>query len=308
MRGWIEAVRTRLASVARSWSGDADWRAWAGRSARAGFWVLRGALGLVLVVYALSLVGPPPVEEAEITYAAPDAVAHDALRNLRAATYRVTLTADRTDDRGETQPIVSEVRAIDNGARLYTVRSRTGDAVGTDSLAPRRTYGTYTTGYRRPAARPGDGGGNESAPASWERGDHYRYHPSRNAFENVEAVNGTRATVVTEGPDRYVLRLEDRDVVAEVVSLPEHPQRPEANWSATLTLSIARDEDRLTRAVYRYRVPETGEEVRATYRFTYGPGVDVDRPLATYPPGGEVLTRLDLGFRAIETLIGGTDR
>lgn len=298
MRERVGDGRSRLAAV--------DWRRLSRRSALTGFWLLRFCLGIVLVVYALSFVGPAPVDGVEIGYTSPDRVAHDVVANLRTETYRMTLEANRTNEAGDAERLVERMLTIDNSAHLYATRSRTGDAIENSSIGAHRLYGTYTTGYERPRAG-GTGPAGDAETPSWERDDDHRYHPSRNAFESIDSLNGTGATVVTESAAEYVVRIDDRETATDVVEIPGHSPSDEDDWNATLTLTVARDTDRLTEAEYRYRVPATGERVQATYRFHYGRLADVDRPLATYPPGGELVTRLDLGLRAVEDRLGGVD-
>jgi len=296
VRDLSRAVRARLGRSARRRFAGVDWRHLAGRSARTGFWLMRGAIGVALVLYALSFVGPAPVEPAELRYAAPSDVAQDAVRNLHAATYRVTVEAERVGT-GTTTPMVTETRTVDNPGHLYAARRQPGGEGTGGSQPSRRTYGTYTTGYRL--------ADSASDTGNWERADGLRYSPVRNAFGRPEALNDTQATVVTETSERYVVRVADSDAVAELVSVPGHDPRRDGDWNATLRLTVDRTSDRLTQAVYRYSAPEPGVQLEATYRFSYGRGVDVDRPLATYPPGGEALTRLDLGLRTVDAFLRG---
>lgn len=280
------------------------WRDTLARLGRAGIWLLRGLVGLALVVYAFSFVGPPPVEHAEIEYDAPAAIARDAMDNLRAATYTVTVTAERTVGQEGPTRFLRETRTVDNRGHHYAVRRLTNASARGDGGSPGRTYGTEGTAYRRGASGPDD----ESAAPEWHRLDRYRYHPSRNAFESLTVLSDARTSVVAVGNVTYEVRIEDRETVAALVDLSGHAQVRDDSWNATLSLSIDRRTDRLTRAEYQYRRPGAEETIRATYQFDYGRQVDVDRPLGTYPPGAELIDRLDLGVSAAYRLLGGGQR
>lgn len=294
MPDWLSTLRTVIAGV----SG----RAVLERTGLAGVWLLRFALGIALVVFALSFVGPPPVESAAVGDEESAAAVHDALHNLRAETYRVTLDAERAVGTGDPDPLLSETRTVDNRGHRYVMERATGGTIGTDGAIPERRYGTVTTGFRLPESESGGGEGD----ADWRREATRRYHPSVNAFGNVGRLQNASGTVVTNATGTYAVRIEDRDAVTAVVDLPGHDPRRAAAWNATLTVSIARDTGRVTSAEYRYRQPEQGTVVRATYGFDYGVLVDVDRPLGTYPPGDEIASRLDLGVRAVYSLLGGS--
>lgn len=276
------------------WARRVDTRGSARRTALIAFWTVRLLLGVGLVLYGFSLVGPPPVEPLALEADdAPDAVASDAVHNLRATAYRVTIEAERAEAGGERTAIYHERRTIDNGGHRYATQIERGTALANESIDGERRYGTETTGY----AHPGGVGGN------WTRVPRQRYHPSRNAFDGTVQINGSAATVVSNTSSTYAVRLEDRSVVREAVDLPSQTQRREGNWTATLTLTVDTERERLTRAVYTYRGPAGDPLVRATYRFEYGWGVDVDRPLGTYPPGEELFPRLDLGIHAVESFL-----
>lgn len=292
MRERLAAARERVAAR------DAPlWR----DAGVAGFWLLRWTLGILLVIYALSFLGPAPVAPANLGYESPDETAATAVENLRAATYRVTVAGTRSGG-PESGPFLRETRTVDNRAHQYAIRRRSGVAVETGSETPLQIYGTETAGYGRMQGTPGSA---TQGDGPWRGGGEYRYHPARNIFANVDALRDARATVVTDTPETYVVRVEDPDAVDRVVDLPGHTQGGDGPWNATLTLSIARETGRLTDAEYRYREPETGLSVQATYSFEYGGLIDVDRPLATYPPGAEVVARLDLGIGAADALLRG---
>lgn len=293
-------MRDRLSGL-QSFAAVRDWRQLCWRIGLVGFWLLRGVLGVALVVYALSFLGPPPVESSELGYDSPSGTAHDAVENLRSGTYRLTLEGSRTNESGETSRLVEETRIVDNPAHQYERRVGTGGVsrAGDASTGIRRQYGTYAAGFQQ------ESGGPDRGASEWKRDDSARYNPARNVFSAVDRLADARATVRTDGIETYEVRIEDRNRVAAVVDLPDHTQRRSGDWNASLTLTVARDTDRLARADYLYSVPETGVTVQATYRFEYGPLVDVDRPLATYPPGEETVGRFDLGIRAADGLVRG---
>ena len=279
---------------ALGWARRLNSRTTARRTALIAFWTIRLLLGVGLVLYAFSFVGPTPVEPVGLADdGAPDAVASDAVHNLRTTTYRVTVEAQRVDSEGEPSLIFRERRTVDNSGHRYVTRIEQGAALTNESVAGERRYGTETTGYVHPSGVDGN----------WTRVPRQRYHPSRNTFDGTAEINGSAATVLTNTSGTYEVRLEDRAVVREAVNVPGHTQRREGNWTATLTLTVDRERERLTRGVYTYRGPAGDPRVRATYRFEYGWGVDVDRPLGTYPPGEELFPRLDLGIHAVESVL-----
>lgn len=292
-----------LASILRDRAGSITGRRAVERTGWIGVWLLRVVLGVALVLLALSFVGPPP--EASVAVGDdPAAAAHAAVHNLRAGTYQLSVEAERTVTGADPEPFLAETRIVDNRGHRYVRRRATDATLGVAGTGPERTYGTVTTGFRRPerGAGPDAGGGD------WRREEALRYHPTVNAFQDVARLQNASATVVTDTTETYAVRIDDADVVSNVIALPGHQPRGVREWNATLTLSIARETDRLTRAEYRYRLPERGTVVRATYRFDYGALVDVDRPLGTYPPGDEVVGRLDHGLRAGHVLLGGGQR
>lgn len=293
MPDWPSTLRTVGAGV--------TWRAVLERTGLAGVWLLRFVLGIALVVFAMSFVGPPPVESVAVSDGESAGAVHDALHNLRAETYRVTLEAERTVGTGDPDPFFRETRTVDNRGHRYVMERATGGTIGAEGAGPERRYGTVTTGFGLPESESGSGEGE----ADWRREATRRYHPTVNTFGSVGRLQDAPGTVVTNTTETYTIRIEDRDAVTAVVDLPGHDPRRAAAWNATLTVSIARDTGRVTSAQYRYRQPDRGTVVRGTYEFDYGVLVDVDRPLGTYPPGEEIASRLDLGVRAVYALLGG---
>jgi hypothetical protein len=284
----------RLAKV-RSWISNRSPERVARRTAVIAFWSVRVLLGIALVVFALSFAGPPPVDLTPLEYGAADAVAADAVHNLRTASYLVTIDVRESGDSGDAVPVYRERRTVDNAGHRVLLERRQGEDISNSSLPAERLYGTYTTGFHHP-------GGNG---ANWTERPRYRYHPSRNAFANPAALNGSNAIVLTDTADRYAIRVTDRDAVFETVEIPGHTQPRAANGTVSLRLVVDRQHDRLRRATYTYAATNGSTSLTATYRFDYGAGADLDRPLGTYPPGEEVLTRFDLGLRAIESVVGG---
>ncbi len=277
---------------------DPPWTGRARRTARVAFWSIRVLLGLALVLFALSFVGPPPVDRAPLAYDSPEGVATNATHNLRTAAYQVTIEVSQSEGTSEASVVHREQRTIDNAGHRYLVERREGDAVGNERIPAERVYGTYTTGYRL-------GGGDGR---NWTERPRYRYHPSRNAFRNPAALSGATATLVTDTAETYAVRVTDREAVREAVSVPEQRPAQGDNRTASLLLAVDRDNDRLRRATYTSTDPDRGVTLTATFEFTYGAEADVDRPLGTYPPGDETLTRLDLGIRAVEQVLGGGPR
>ncbi|MFB6142904.1 MAG: hypothetical protein ABEJ30_06130 [Halorientalis sp.] len=272
---------------------------WGRRSAFAAGKTFLALLAVLVVLYVASFHAPAPAAERAVNYDS-DAgeVLANATHNLRADRYRYRLTGFARAPDGERTPTVVQTRVVDNHAAIYTETVRTGVLLRNRSYRPARAYGTVTAGYtRRPPnvdtlLSRGDG--------TWQSDTAYRYLPRRNALAAVGLLQGSDATVVSETPDRFVARVDNR-TVATAVAYPLSVDTT-GEWDASLTMTVDKRRDRLTRAVFRYENLTSGRVVRATYAIHHG--VVPRRPLGTYPPSGtELLVRLDRGARALDALV-----
>lgn len=270
-------------------------RTGARRLTMVGYWTTRILLGFVVLLYGLSFVGPPPVERRAIDYDRPPAaVAADAVHNLRAETYRYTVRATERDESGR-GPVFAATVTVDNRARHYVARVRTTETgFGADDV-PRRHYGTVTAHYERYPATS-----SYIYAGQWHRGGGLTF--TINAFSHVERLRAAPARVVADNESWYVVRL-DTGALESDVAYPGPVDPAEDGRPNSLALGVRKSTDRVAWA--RYRAEGDDGELVATYRFHRGLAVDVDRPIETYPPGTEVVSRLNLGIGALEALLLG---
>lgn len=272
-------------------------RAGARRLAIAGFWTGRFLLGVLLVLYGLSFVAPPPVGQQPIDYDdAPAAVAAEAVHNLRTETYRYGIQG-AIRDADDTRPTLAAAFTIDNAARLYRGWKRTPDTGFGASAEPQRFYGTATVGYERYPASS-----SYVYAGVWHRDGGDRYSTGKNAFAAGLRFRDAPARVVAENTSWYVVRV-DTGAIDGDVAYPGQFDPGADGAPNSLTLGIRKATDRIAWA--RYRAEADDGQLVATYEFDRGLELDVDRPLATYPPSTEVLSRLNLGIRALEALLVG---
>jgi len=279
-------------------------------------------IAVLALVYAASFYAPSQAETHSIQYDdSPDAVAADAVHNLRAGEYTYDVRVVESGGPWEADDRVTTMKKhtkIDNGARRLSARIRLpvmaedGDGPAVRFFVESPIGQRYTPDSAETRGTPG-----------WHRDRGLGFHTSRNAFDAIDRLRGASATVVTDNDTTYVVRITNASVAVSV-AYPGGPSPyglgfagfggkttpPTANATANLTIVVDKGIDRPTRAVLRYWNPsagwhggtegESGYRSTTTYRFSDHGGVDVDRPLGTYPPSPRtILYRLDLGVYAI---------
>lgn len=269
------------------------------RLAYTALWTGRFLLGALVLLYGLSFVAPPPVEERSLSYDDdPSAVAADAVHNLRSDTYRYEVTVTESNATDSTVTYRAAM-TIDNGARQLAGWIRDGPIARNDSAEPFSIYGTVGSGYGRlsPAMEPFlETTGVWTSDASWV------YGLEQNAFRAPSTLREVTGVVRTDNESHYVVSL-DLAAVDEVIVEPPRFTRPVAAEDVRLTLAIRKATDRISWAQFHL----SNGSNSADYRYTFHRGVllDVDRPLETYPPGYSFVQRVNLGFAAVEGLIPG---
>lgn len=255
------------------------------------YWTLRVLAGSLVLLYGLSFVAPPPVEAHSLSYDDdPAEVAYDAVHNLRTGTYHYTIETSAMDRQlGERAGL--EVKAtIDNRARQYS-RQFTFRDVGEPPDGWARIYGTRTVGF------------TPRGPDSlvWVSFASDAYKPSKNAFRNIKRIRRAQARVLTDNRSWFVVEVQG--IAPSVARPPEIDHERDDVNRTTVVFGIDKRTDRLAWA--RYRATGDSGTFLAHYRFHRGWLMDVDRPVWTYPPGGELLPRINLGIEALDAAIPG---
>lgn len=256
----------------------------------------------------LGYAAPPSTTAKTVDYeAGPSAFVKHSVHNLRAAEYTYSLRITETNiSTGERRTTALLYAAVDNGARTYRTRLRTGAVLRNRSYPPARYYGNGMAGYERMPKGIGSGidafygnGGN----GEWQYDRLWRYSVKRNAFDHVKALDAAEATVVAQNETTYVAKVTNDSVATRVAY--EGPSWVDAeNASANLTVHVNRRTNHITKAVFRYRNAEKGTLGRAEYDFRGYGQTHVVRPVGAYPPRPvNVLYRMDMGVRTLTSTL-----
>jgi hypothetical protein len=299
---------------------------WVNLTALVSFLAVIAAIGLV---YSASFYAPPRADAQVVDYDAPPAdVAATVAENTRASEYAYDVRVVESGgpwEREEPVTTVVQHTAIDNGARRLSARLRfpvlveDGDGPAVRYFIASPVGQAFTPKSEATRGRPG-----------WHTDRNLGFHPSRNAFDEVDRLRGATAAVVATNETTYVVRITNASAAVRVA----YPGRPSLfgfaglggktmppidGATANLTIVVDKRTDRPRRAVLRYWHPspsddeatgnvgdgtaEGGYRSRTVYRFSDYGSVDVDRPIGTYPPQPRtILYRLDLGVYAIRNV------
>jgi hypothetical protein len=258
-------------------------------------------LVILALLYTSSFAAPPPISPQEYDFSeSPRDVLQTALLDLASETYQYRIDSWYVAPNGSREPRLDVVATIDNAARKFSATRRYPNNQFQDQIVAERTYATILRGYEKKTYVEGE------EPYDSEKGwdDRDGYELSQNAFNRVLLDADTRlnATVVANNQTTYVLRIQD-DAAARKLGAPDNTV-PDytTGWEANLTITI----DKRAKAVTGARFEAwnvAGERVESTYRIRRGLGVGVHRPIGLYPPGVELLYRIDLGVQAISSWV-----